>query len=269
MIRNALFCTLLFVLLGSGCTGSPPPLPYPAFVQVDELEDVFMASLPGVRAKPLAGDARTRRGSYRIDFPPGWSGTSGASPGRALELYVLEGVIQLADIELGSGGYAYLPSGSLGFNLRSPAGGRVMYFLSDVDPDTVIRTPIIIDTAILPWEPSANPGVALRELRRDPGSGATTWLLRVKPQATLPWQSSSAAREGYLVAGQFRDSECRLGQTHTGIYQPGGYFLRPPGAVHGGPQATAIAESIWLLRERSAGTVTVAEICGDAAPAQR
>ncbi len=260
MNRNALFGALAFAVLGGGCASSPP-LPYPAFVAVDELEDVFMASLPGVRAKPLGGDARTRRGSYRIDMPPDWRGTSGASPGRFLELYVLEGAIKLADIELGPGGYAYLPSGSLGFNLRSPAGARLMYFLGDVEPEAVIRTPILVDTELLSWEPAGVEGTAVKVLRSDPGSGATTWLLRVAPQTSVPWQSSSAAREGYLVAGQYRGSECFLGHAHVGLYLPGGYFFRPPGAVHGGPQAMAVSESVWLLRELSAGTVSVDDAC--------
>ncbi len=269
MNRNAVFGALAFAVLGSGCGSSSPPLPYPAFVQVDELEDVFMASLPGVRAKPLGGDARTRRGSYRIDIPPDWRGTSGASPGRSLELYVLEGVVELANIELGPGGYAYLPSGSLGFNLRSPAGARLMYFLSDLDAEAVIRTPIIIGTELIPWEASEQPGTAVKELRSDPGSGAKTWLLRVTPMASVPWQSSSAAREGYLLTGQYRGSECHLGRAEVGLYLPGGYFLRPPGTVHGGPQATAIAESVWLLRELSKGNISIVEDCGAAAPLQR
>ena len=56
------------ILLG-GCASGPPQLPYPAFVQVDELNDIFMASLPGVRAKQLSGDPQTRRTSNRVDLP--------------------------------------------------------------------------------------------------------------------------------------------------------------------------------------------------------
>ncbi|MGB5336343.1 MAG: DUF4437 domain-containing protein, partial [Woeseiaceae bacterium] len=132
---------MVFVLLAA-CTSGPPTLPYPAFVQVDELEDIFMASLPGIRAKQLAGDPQTRRTSNRIDLPPDWSGTTGGSPGRSLEIFVISGQLMIADIELRRGGYAYLPAGSLGFNLRSDDGARILYFLNDVDPDSIIRSPL-------------------------------------------------------------------------------------------------------------------------------
>ncbi|MCJ7591551.1 MAG: hypothetical protein MUO51_09375, partial [Woeseiaceae bacterium] len=52
---------ILASMVISGCASGPPKLPYPAFIQVDELDDIFMASLPGVRAKQLSGDPQTRR----------------------------------------------------------------------------------------------------------------------------------------------------------------------------------------------------------------
>ncbi|MBT8091880.1 MAG: DUF4437 domain-containing protein [Gammaproteobacteria bacterium] len=252
-------------LFACGCAGGPPELPYPAFVQVDDLDDVFMASLPGVRAKQLGGDPMTRRSSNRIDLPPGWSGTSGAAPGRSLELFVLQGSLKIADIKLGRGGYAFLPSGSLGFNLRSADGAQILYFLNDIDPDAVIRSPIIIDAALLDWESIAAPGISIKELRKDPGTGARTWLLRAASGAAIAWQSSSVAREGYLLSGQYQHSECLSGEAQTGIYAPGGYFYRPADTVNGGPESAAITESTWLLRETSAGTTTFAVDCVAAA----
>jgi len=55
--------------------------------------------------------------------------------------------------------------------------------------------------------------------------------------------------EGYMVSGQFQDSECVDGEPYTDVYLPGGYFRRPSESVHGGPAATALTESIWFLRE--------------------
>ena len=134
-VKRTTFICILLVLTAGGCASGPPELPYPAFMQVDELNDVFVASLPGVRAKQLAGDPMTRRSSKRIDLPADWSGTSGGAPGRSLEIFVLQGGLTIADLELGPGGYAFLPSGSLGFNLSSPSGARILYFLNDVDPE--------------------------------------------------------------------------------------------------------------------------------------
>lgn len=244
-----IFCGVLLV----ACASRPPAVPYPAFIATDELEDVFLASLPGVRAKQLAGDPMTRRTSNRIDLPAAWQGTSGGSPGRSTEVFVLAGSLRLADIELGPGGYAFLPAGSLGFNLRSEDGARILYFVNDVDPEAVIRSPIILDTTLLGWQRTEDAGITTKELRSDPGSGATTWLLRVQAGAAVPWESSSALREGYLISGSYRHSECVAGEVVTDSYAPGGYFYRPADAVNGGPDAGADTEATWLLRETAAG----------------
>lgn len=245
----------------AACASGPPELPYPAFVQVDELPDVFMASMPGVRAKQLAGDPKTRRGSKRIEVPPEWSGTSGGMPGRSVEFFVIAGSMTIADIELGRGGYAFLPAGSLGFNLRSPDGATILHFVNDVDPNSVIRSPIIIDATLLEWQATDVNGVSTKELRLDPGNGAATWLLRIEAGATLPWELSSTTREGYLLQGIYQHSECVLGEIQTGEYLAGGYFYRPGGAINGGPESKATSETTWLLREAGAGRHQTVPAC--------
>ena len=258
MIRWRIPTVLLLVMSICGCASGPEAPPYPAFVVADELPDVFMASLPGVRAKQFAGDAQTRVTSNRVDLPTGWSGTTGGSPGQDLELFVLAGRLQLADITLEQGGYAFLPSGSLGFNLRADDGARILYFRNNTNETATIRSPIIVDSGLIDWQATDTIGVLSKDLRADPGSGARTWLVRIEPDAQLPWQSESVRREGYLVAGQFQDSECVAGEAFTEIYLPGGYFDRPAGAVSGGPEAVAITESIWFMRETSASRTTTA-----------
>jgi hypothetical protein len=260
MTRNGI-SIVFFVLILSACSSGPPKLPYPAFIQVDELSDVFMASLPGIRAKQMAGDSQTRRTSNRIDLPPDWSGTSGGSPGRSLEIFVVSGHMMIADIELGRGGYAFLPAGSLGFNLHSSDGARILYFRNDVDPESVIRSPIIIDAGLLAWEGTVTPGVYTKDLRKDPGNGSKTWLLKIEPGASRQWQKSSAVREGYLVDGNYQHSECVAGEVHTWQYTPGGYFYRPADTINGGPDAIASSQSVWLLRESRKGTQEVVPAC--------
>jgi len=260
MTRNGISCVFLMLSL-SACASGPPKLPYTAFIQVDELDDIFMASLPGIRAKQLAGDPQTRRTSNRIDLPPDWNGTSGGSPGRSLEIFVLAGKMTIADIELDLGGYAFLPAGSLGFNLRTTDGAQILYFLNDVDPESVIRSPIIIDADLLPWEPTATSGLTLKELRKDPGSGAKTWLIKVAPGASLSWQKSSAVREGYLVDGDYQHSECVAGEVETWQYLRGGYFYRPADTINGGPESNASSESVWFLREVANGTEVTVPAC--------
>ena len=245
----------------AGCASKAPSLPYPAFVQVDEIDDIFMASLPGVRAKQLAGDPMTRRTSNRVDLPAAWKGTSGGTPGRSLEIVVLKGEMTIADIALRRGGYAFLPAGSLGFNLFADEGAQILYFLNDVDPESIIRSPIIIDSDLLNWEGTATSGISTKELRNDPGNGSRTWLLRLSAGVSLPWESSAALREGYLMEGSVQHSECVIGEIYTWQYAPGGYFYRPADTINGGPEAVAIDESIWLLREVAKGETTTWPDC--------
>lgn len=255
------FWAAFFALLLGACASGPPKLPYPAFIQSDTLPDVFLASLPGVRAKQFSGDPQTRRTSNRIDLPPDWQGTTGGAPGKLLEIVVLEGQLSVGDVELGPGGYAHVPPGSLGFNLETDDGARILYFLDDVDPLAMIQAPVILDSSLFDWAPTTLDGAAVKDLRSDPGNGARTWLLRVSPGAAVPWQSSSVTREGYLASGQYQHSECVAGEVHTSMYDPGGYFYRPAGTLNGGPESMAITESVWVLRERSAGLEKTADSC--------
>jgi hypothetical protein len=262
MLNKARYAAaVIAAILLTACASGPPKIPYPAFIQVDELEDIFMASLPGVRAKQLSGDPQTRRTSNRIDLPRDFTGTSGGVPGRSMEIYVISGELKIADISLESGGYAFLPAGSLGFNLSASEGARILYFVNDTDPDSVIRSPIIINSDLLDWQDTAKVGVSSKELRNDPGNGAKTWLVRVATGASQPWESSSAIREGYLVKGNQQYAECINGKTELWQYMPGGYFYRPANTINGGPESLALTEAIWVMRETSKGDVTTWPSC--------
>ena len=239
-------------LLLSACAATAPQPPYPAFIQVDDLPNVFIAGLPGVRAQQLAGNPQTRRTSNRILLPPDWQFTTGASPGKSVEIFVLAGEVGLGDLTLGPGGYGYIPPGSTGLQMKTSRGASLLYFLDDYDPDAVIQTPLILSSDLVSWRPlSGSPndiGLWEKELRADPGSGARTWLRKIDSHASQSWQHSSTTREGYLVAGSFRGSECINGEAVTGDYGPGGYFHRVAGAVYGGPDAASADGAIWFLR---------------------
>lgn len=252
----------------AACAGGPPPVPYPAFIQADQLPDVYIASLPGVDAKQFAGDPRTRRSSNRIVLPAEWKFSTGASPGKSVEVFVLAGDIELGDIVLGKGGYAYLPSGSLGMNMKTSAGAMLLYFLDDGNPAGAIQTPYIVSSEQLEWRTVSDDvdsfGLSVKELRSDPGSGELTRLVKVEPGASLPWQKNVVPEEGYLLTGSYRHSECVQGEAATAVYSPGGYFKRPAGAVHGGPDAGSLETSVWFLRTLSAGAPEVVENCAAA-----
>lgn len=255
------FIVLLSSAVVVGCASGPEAPAFPAFVVSDELPDLFLASLPGVRAKEYAGDMRSRTVSNRIELPAGWSGTTGGSPGKALEIFVLSGDLSLADVDLTDGGYVYVPPGSLGFNMVSDDGAVILWFLNDVDSSAAIQSPLILDGDLVDWQATDRIGIFVKDLRVDPGSGERTWLMRYETGAEIPWQSSSASLEGYLMSGQFQLSECVDGLAYTDTYLPGGYFKRPAGSVFGGPEAMVLAESTWYLREKRKSTTNYAETC--------
>ena len=178
----------------------------------------------------------------------------------SIEIFVLAGRLTLGDdLELDPGGYAFLPSGSLGFNLKSYDGARILYAVNKTHPDSMIRTPLILDSRLIGWEPTDIDGVSQKILRSDPGSGALTWLTRLEPGAELTWQMSLASRESYLVEGSLDYAECLLGTVVSDAYLPGGYVYRPADVVHGGPATEVWETAIWYSREESAiGTTTVA-----------
>jgi len=260
-IKRTIFPVTVMTLLLTACASGPPKIPYPAFIQVDELEDIFMASLPGVRAKQLSGDPQSRRTSNRVNLPPDWSGTSGGVPGRSMEIFVIAGTVKIADIDLDTGGYAFLPAGSLGFNMAAPEGAQILYFVNDTDPESIIRSPIIIDSDLLDWQDTAKVGVSSKELRADPGNGAKTWLVRVATGASQAWETSSTIREGYLVTGNQQYAECVNGESQVWQYAPGGYFYRPADTISGGPESLALTQSIWIMRETSKGVTKVWPSC--------
>ena len=257
--------SVLLALLLAGCAAGKPQTPYPAFIQTDELPDIFIAGLPGVRAQQLAGNPSTRRSSNRILLPPEWAFTTGASPGKSVEIFVLAGEVVLGDLSLTAGGYAYVPHGSSGMQVSTAQGALLLYFLDDANPNAVIQTPLILQSELVGWKPlSDDPndlGLSVKQLRSDPGSGARTWLVNVDPVATRTWQQSSATREGYLFAGTYRDSECVNGEVLTGDYTTGGYFHRAPGAINGGPDAGTEAGATWFVRVLENETLTTLAEC--------
>jgi len=260
-IRNVFFRTTCLVssLILAGCAAGPAQLPYPAFIDVNELPDVFIAGMPGIRAKSLAGDPQTRRTSNRIVLPADWQFTTGASPGMSVEIFVLAGEIRLSDLALQAGGYAFVPSGSTGMSMSTRNGAVLLYFVDETNPASVIQTPLIQSSDLLDWRPVSaainDIGLSVKELRADPGSGARTWLLKVEPIAAQSWRQSSMTKEGYLISGSYRTSECLQGEPVTSDYLQGGYFFRPPGAIHGGIEEKSTGISIWFMRVLENDTV--------------
>ncbi len=214
-----------------------------------EAPEVFLAELPGVRARALSTNADRRTGHYLVDLPVAWTGSSGASPGKAVEIFVLAGDLSVGTDVLRVGGYAYLPPGGLGVNLRAYDGAQVLYRIGDPKEGALMRTPLLLDSSLVDWQPTGVDGESIKELRFDPGSQERTWLRRLEPGATLPWRSSLSATESVLVSGDLDYAECVDGIPQVGAYLSGGYILRPADVPHGGPSTVIRQASVWLHHE--------------------
>ena len=260
-LRTGILISLVVALVSCA---SQPTTPYPAFVSVPEIPDSFVASLPGVRAKQLAGNSETRQSSQLLTLPQDWSFTTGGFPDKSVEIYVIVGSIRLGGIDMAAGGYAYLPSGTAGLEMTTDGGANILYFLDDRSSKSVIQTPLIVNRDLMSWTSSDSIdgfGLSEKVLREDPGSGAKTWLLRVDPGADIPYQSATVSEEGFLLEGSYRHAECVAGEAIAGDYQVGGYFRRPAGAVNGGPQSAALQPSVWYLRRPAAGQAEIVSAC--------
>src|SRR5690606_10997072 len=77
------------------------------------------------------------------------------------------------------------------------------------------------------------------------------------------WQQHSVTTEGYLLSGAYRHSECVGGKAVTVEYGAGGYFLRPAGAVSGGPDAGSRECAVWLLRKNGRASVSTLRGCNE------
>ena len=265
MTNRNVFLSIALTLLVA-CAGKKPVVSYPAFVQISDIPDSFLAGLPGTRAKILSSNLESRRSSMLLQIPPDWDFGTGSSPEKTLEIYLLEGDLTLGEFTLEPGGYAFLPARSMGVKMSSKRGALMLYFLDDVQADAVIQTPIINNSNLLDWHANSDSiedfGIATKELRLDPGSGARTWLVRIEPGAVQGWQQASAVQEGYMISGHYQYNECGDGGIVRGEYLAGGYFLRPAGAINGGPNAIAVETAVWVMRVPSHATYTRDLYCG-------
>ncbi len=85
--------------------------------------------------------------------------------------------------------------------------------------------------------------------------------MKLDPGSRQSWQSSSQHVEGYLLSGTTMETECVGGEIMTAEYLPGGYFHRPPGAIHGGPEATTTSGAVWFLRVPGHEQIDVVDEC--------
>ena len=83
---------------------------------------------------------------------------------------------------------------------------------------------MLVRTGEQDWRALRTPGVSIKVLRADKGTGESTALLRFEPGARFPAHNHPAGEELFVLEGDFRVGGERLGA--------GDYLYTPPDGKH-------------------------------------
>jgi hypothetical protein len=232
------------------------------YVQEQKLESVPVSALPGARGKLLSRDDRSGRMAWLVAFPAGYRAAFEA--GRfvqSVEFVVLEGGLEFGTESLRARDFAFVPPRGSIPPLSSGQGGRVLVYFDPPAPDAAAAEQQRAhgsyvtrhdESRWLPASVARGAGLEIdlkvQHLKKDPYTTARTWYVKLSGGMSVPWERHSVVEEGYLIEGDFRMAECLPGRTVFGEYTTGGYFWRPPGIPHSGPDSGTRTGALWLQR---------------------
>lgn len=247
---------------------SPPPGVF--FIHARDLPPRSHALSFGLPAQVLR-DNPTTGSALLLDIPSAWSSKRILQLDHALEIYVLAGDLTLDDQQFEAEDFLRVPAGGSVTVVASSEGARILLFadplLSSTNSESVEHQ--IVRRSKVDWIP----GTAMRDAGRDdvpleilhlqnhPDTGARTYLVRVKPGLTIPWEVHKVAEEAFVIEGDFTLAECLDGEEHVFEYLEGGYFYRPAGIAHNGPQSGSRSGVVMLIRTPGPLTVELVDGC--------
>jgi quercetin dioxygenase-like cupin family protein len=224
---------------------------------------------PGVWARRLSEDATTGRLAVHARFPPGWRLPAPATASQSIEIVVLEGSLRFGAESLVRRDFAFVPPATPPPALSSATGAEALVFFDPPAPDAAAvarqreRGRYVTRYDDARWQAAtlakaagATAELRVMHLKKDPFTTARTWYVKLGPGMALPWEVHSMVEEGYVMEGDYTLAECLPGRTVVGDYAPGGYFWRPGGIPHGGPESGPRETVVWLHRSTAALDVT-------------
>jgi hypothetical protein len=197
----------------------------------------------GAWYKVLSLDPETGACSLKMRFDAGYRRPPGMSYSD-LELFVLRGRVRVGDAEYGEGHYLFVPAGVAMEALSSRDGFEALVFYNDSEPSFLesdrdhrlaLREGLVSTSSYedAPWittarfSPGVATGCAVKPLRVDPLTRATTFLYCMVPEYAQDNISyHDCAEESYHIWGT--SWMLQFGEIPTG-----GYFWRPPYINHG------------------------------------
>jgi hypothetical protein len=235
-----------------------------AFVDPASLAWQPFARWPGVEVRVLSEDPASGRLAVQARFPAGWRGGPLQATTQSIEIVMLEGGLGFGADTLGRYDFAFVPPGVAPPALGSAAGARAFLFFDPPAPDAAAvqrqrgRGAYVSRFDPARWQPAsvarsagATADLKVMHLKKDPFTSARTWYVRLEGGMKVPWEVHSMVEEGVLMEGRYRLAECLPGRTVIGEYGAEGYFWRPGGIPHSGPESgppAGGATAIWLQR---------------------
>lgn len=230
----------------------------------------------GVTAQWLDEDAASGRLALRARFPPLWRLEHAPAVPQSIEIVMLDGELRFGDQSLGSYDFAFVPPDVPVPTLSSERGAQALLFFDPPAPEAAAvarqreRGSYVTRFDPQRWQPaslarSAGATIDLRvmHLKKDPFTTARSWYVRLGPGMTMPWEVHSMVEEGYVMEGGYTLAECLPTRTVIGDYAAGGYFRRPGGIPHSGPDSGPRDAVIWLQRSPVALDVVLFNQCVD------
>ena len=238
------------------------------FRNAAEVPTTVIAALGGINGR-LINDASDGRQVVVADLAPKQSFALPELRQHTIELLVLDGELLWLGRTLAFLDYGYWPKTEGAVSWVGGKQGATLLLFLDPPRDTDSPKGRIQRNRDKDWLPATvalrDAGIALalktKELLYDPVSGQRTWLLRVDPDFSIPWEMHTSAEEGFLIAGDFSVGECLAEGPVVGEYAPGGYFYRPAGRVHSGPSSGSKQGALWVLRTPTELTVEFLDSC--------
>lgn len=219
---------------------------------------------PGVEVRVLSEDPLSGRSAVQARFPAGWHSGPLPAPPQSLEIVMIEGDLGFGAEKLGRYDFAFVPPGVAPPALASTGGARAYLFFDPPAPDGAAvqrqrgRGAYVSRFDPARWQPAsvaksagATADLKVMHLKKDPFTSARTWYVRLEGGMKVPWEVHSMVEEGVLMEGRYRLAECLPGRTVIGEYGAEGYFWRPGGVAHSGPESgppAGGATAIWLQR---------------------
>ena len=256
---------------------APPLLAGPVWdgdlVLFQQREVAAIGTVAELGATPvrLLNKARDGRQVVVAEVAAGWTHSLPVQRQHTIELLVLAGELSWDSRALAMHDFSLLPAAAPAPAWAAgPEGVSLLLFL-DLPQATDPAVARVLDSASIAWRPGIvaqqDTGQALKLEVKDllwvESTGQRTWLLRAGADLQVPWEVHDGVEEGYLLEGDYRIGECLPGEATptTGDYLPGGYFYRPGGVVHSGPESGSQGGALWLLRTPTRLTVDFVDGC--------